>query len=108
MQEVFTAEFVCGPDGLAAAAGAERVCAPSVLAKEATTPFVAAGNGFDRFAELKGMADAAVACYPDLWPRAAVIARLALAWLEHHQPLPPAMAQPVYIRNNVAVKPPSD
>lgn len=108
MQEVFTAEFVCGPGGLAEAASAERVCAPSVLAHEATTPFVAAGNGFERFAELKDMAETAVACYPDLWPHAAVVARLALAWLEHHQPLPPALAQPVYIRNNVAVKPASD
>ncbi len=56
-------------------------------------------------AELKDMADAAVACYPDLWPRASVIARLALGWLEHNQPLPAALAQPVYIRNNVATKP---
>jgi tRNA threonylcarbamoyladenosine biosynthesis protein TsaB len=108
MQEVFTAEFVSGPDGLAEAASAERVCAPSAAACETTTPFVAAGNGFDRFAELKDMAQTAVACYPDLWPRAAVVARLALGWLEHHQALPPALAQPVYIRNNVAVKPSSD
>jgi tRNA threonylcarbamoyladenosine biosynthesis protein TsaB len=108
MQEVFTAEFVCGPGGLAEAASAERVCAPSAVGHLTTVPFVAAGNGFDRFAELKDMADAAVACYPDLWPHATAIARLALAWLEHHQALPPALAQPVYIRNNVAVKPASD
>jgi tRNA threonylcarbamoyladenosine biosynthesis protein TsaB len=105
MQEVFTAEFVSGPDGLAESAGEERVCAPSAVGHLTTGPFIAAGNGFDRFDELKGMADAAIACYPELWPHAAVIARLALGWLEHNQPLPAALAQPVYIRNNVAIKP---
>lgn len=108
MQEVFTAEFLRGPGGLAEAASAERVCAPSVVGRAAQAgPFIAAGNGFDRYPELKDLADAAVARYPDLWPRASVIARLALGWLEHHQPLPAAQAQPVYIRNNVATKPSS-
>lgn len=108
MQEVFTADFVCGPGGLAESASAERVCAPSAVASGTTTPFFAAGNGFDRFTELREMAETAVACYPDLWPHAAVIARLALGWLENNQPLPAALAQPVYIRNNIAVKPTSD
>jgi len=105
MQEVFTGEFVLGPAGLAAAAGAERVCAPSAEVRQAAGPFVAAGNGFARFAELKGVADAAEACYASLLPRASLIARLALGWLEEHEPLPAALAQPVYIRNNVANKP---
>ena len=105
MQEVFTGEFVLGPAGLAVAAGAERVCAPSADVRQAAGPFVAAGNGFARFAELKGLVDAAGACYPSLLPRASLIARLALGWLEEHEPLPAALAQPVYIRNNVAVKP---
>jgi tRNA threonylcarbamoyladenosine biosynthesis protein TsaB len=107
MQEVFTARFACGPGGLVQALGEERVCAPGAVACAASTPFIAAGNGFARYDELQPLIAAAVACYPDLWPRASVVARLALDWLTRHQPLPAAQAQPVYIRNNVAVKPAS-
>jgi hypothetical protein len=34
-----------------------------------------------------------------------MILRLAEGWLATHAPLPAALAQPVYIRNEVAVKP---
>jgi tRNA threonylcarbamoyladenosine biosynthesis protein TsaB len=104
MQEVFTAEFEAGPGGLARPRSEERVCAPSAIAA-APPPLIAAGNGFARFPELAPLCRSAAACYPDLWPRAAMIVRLALAWLESHEPLPAALAQPVYIRNDIAEKP---
>jgi tRNA threonylcarbamoyladenosine biosynthesis protein TsaB len=104
MQQVFTAEFEAGPGGLVRPCGEERVCAPSgILA--AAPPSIAAGNGFARFPELAPLCRSAAACLPDLWPRAAMILRLALAWLESHEPLPAALAQPVYIRNDIAEKP---
>ena len=106
MQEVFTAEFERGPDGLVRAAGEERVCPASAVAA-GPAPFVAAGNGFERFTELEPLCRAARVCLPGLWPRAAMVLRLAEAWLQTHEPLPAALAQPVYIRNDVAEKPAS-
>jgi len=107
MQEVFSAAFERGADGLARAVSEERVSAPPRLTCDTSRPFIAAGNGFERFAELQPAREAAVACYADASPRAAAIARLAEAWLADHDPLPADQAQPVYIRNNVAVKPQS-
>ncbi|MGK2924388.1 MAG: tRNA (adenosine(37)-N6)-threonylcarbamoyltransferase complex dimerization subunit type 1 TsaB, partial [Lysobacterales bacterium] len=104
MQEVFTAEFERGPGGLLRPVGEERVCPASAVAAE-PAPRVAAGNGFERFAELQPLCRAAKVCLPDLWPRAAMVLRLAEAWLQTHDPLPAALAQPVYLRNNVAEKP---
>jgi len=104
MQEVYSAEFSPGPAGIVRLAGEERVCPPSAVTMPARA-FIAAGNGFERFPELGAVADAALACYPQIQPRATVIARLALDWLRDHVPLPAAEAQPVYIRNQVAEPP---
>lgn len=106
MQEVFTGKFELGPDGLVRAAGEERVCPASAVAA-GPAPFVAAGNGFERFTELEPLCRAARVCLPGLWPRAAMVLRLAEAWLQTHDALPAALAQPVYIRNDVAEKPAS-
>lgn len=103
MGEVFTGDFSVAADGLVRALGEERVCAPGELGS-ASGPFVAAGNGFERFEELQAAGALALACYPDIWPRAAMIARLAEGWLRESDPLPAAQAQPVYIRNQVAIK----
>lgn len=108
MQEVFSAPFVTSAAGLVQASGEERVGPPGEVVSPAPGRWIAAGNGFERFTELEAMARDAEACFPDLVPRAAIIARLALAWLESHQPLPAAMAQPVYVRNKVADKPTGD
>lgn len=104
MQEVFTAEFTVGPGGVVQPCGEERVCAPSAILA-APPPLIAAGNAFARFPELAPLGRSAAACFPDLWPRATLILRLAEAWLETHVPLPAALAQPVYIRNDIAEKP---
>jgi tRNA threonylcarbamoyladenosine biosynthesis protein TsaB len=104
MQEVFTAEFERGPGGLLRPVGEERVCPASAVAAE-PAPMVAVGNGFERFAELQPLCRAARVCLPELWPRAAMVLRLAETWLQTHDPLPAALAQPVYLRNNVAEKP---
>ena len=103
MGEVFSGDFSVAGDGLVKATGDERVCAPGDLAC-GSGPFVAAGNGFERFDELQALGRSALACYPDIWPRAAMIARLAKGWLRDSKPLPASQAQPVYIRNQVAIK----
>lgn len=108
MQEVFSGEFGLDEQGLVTALGEERVGPPAALESLSGPgqPYVAAGNGFARFAELAAAGRQALACYDDLWPRAATVALLAAAWLREFEALPPALAQPVYIRNQVAIKPP--
>ena len=105
MQEVFTANFRRGDDGIVVASGEERVCSPGVVSALEDGPFIAAGNGFERYGELRPLADEASECHPDIWPRAEWVCKLALRWLESNEPLPAGLAQPVYIRNDVASKP---
>jgi tRNA A37 threonylcarbamoyladenosine modification protein TsaB len=107
MQEVYTANFQRRGDGFVMAAGEERVCSPGLVNAAENGPFIAAGNGFDRFDELRPLAAKAVECHPDTWPRAGVICNLALKWLESNEPLTAGLAQPVYVRNKVASKPAS-
>jgi tRNA threonylcarbamoyladenosine biosynthesis protein TsaB len=107
MQEVYTANFELGEDGLVKPSSAERVCSPGLVIP-AGGPFIAAGNGFDRFEELQAMAVNAVACHGDIWPRAEIICQMAIQWLKSNKPLPAGLAQPVYVRNQVASKPAPD
>jgi tRNA threonylcarbamoyladenosine biosynthesis protein TsaB len=107
MREVFCGEFQADPvDGVRPLAP-ERVCAPGAAWPQVSAgeAYVAAGNGFARFEQLRPAAEAAAARFPELWPRAACVARLAEAWLRDHEPLPPERAQPVYLRDDVADKP---
>jgi tRNA threonylcarbamoyladenosine biosynthesis protein TsaB len=103
MGEVFHGEFFKGPGGTVAAAGDEGVSAPGDLSMAG--PWIAAGNGFERFEALAGLAREAIFCRPDAWPRASAVLQLAHAWLLENEALPAGMAQPVYIRNNVAERP---
>ena len=105
MQEVYTANFQRGGDGFVIAPSEEQVCSPGLVSVPEDGPFIAAGNGFDRFEELRPLASRASECHPDIWPRAGMICKLALKWLESNEPLTAGLAQPVYVRNNVASKP---
>jgi len=108
MQEVYTANFSCGKNGIVVPEGNERVCDPALVQPADTGQFIAAGNGFERFEALALLAAAAAESHPEIQPRAETISRLALDWLGSHEPLPAAMAQPVYVRNQVASKPETD
>jgi len=105
MQEVYTANFQRRDDGFVMASSEEQVCSPSLVSVPEDGLFIAAGNGFDRFDELQPLAAKAAECHVDIWPRASVICKLALKWLESNEPLTAGLAQPVYVRNNVASKP---
>ncbi|MBT8050524.1 MAG: tRNA (adenosine(37)-N6)-threonylcarbamoyltransferase complex dimerization subunit type 1 TsaB [Gammaproteobacteria bacterium] len=103
MAEVFHAVFRVGQDRLVTPVGPERVGPPKdVVLGESS---IAAGNGFDRYEDLANRARGARACMADAWPRASAVLKLASAWLDDNEPLTAAMAQPVYLRNNVADKP---
>jgi len=105
MQEVYTANYNLGEDGIVMLSGEERVCEPAAVSAPAPGPFIAAGNGFERFPELEALASQAAVCMPQLQPRAETVCRLALDWLSRNEALPAHMAQPVYVRNDVAKKP---
>jgi len=107
MQEVYSCSFLPDERGLVRAGGEEVVCSPGALAIAGDESFLAVGNGFERFAELESLAGRAEHFYPAIWPRAAMISKLAQDWLNANDALPAAMAQPVYIRNKVAEKPTS-
>lgn len=106
MQEVFYGQFKRGVNGFVASLGEEVVCAPQAV-DFCGNDFIAAGNGYERFAELSGLRDRATQCFPGIWPRASAVLKLAQVWLQDNEPLPAAQAQPVYIRNDVASKPAS-
>ncbi len=108
MDEVFHAAFERDARGFATALGEEAVAAPETVAAPVGRPFVAAGNGFARYAALQALSGRALSVHADLWPRAAAVLRLAQRWLEDHEPLPAERAQPVYVRNTVAQKPAAD
>jgi tRNA threonylcarbamoyladenosine biosynthesis protein TsaB len=105
MQEVYTADFELDVDGYVIPSGGERVCPPSQVRPEDPGGACAVGNGFEVYPELEELAGLMNICLPDCWPRASTVSRLASRWLESNKPLPAERAQPVYIRNQVAVKP---
>jgi len=112
MQEVYTANFEVDADGFVIPSGEEKVCPPDDVHPEAegvrpdgAVEVCAAGNGFELYPELEKLAGELGFCIPDCWPRASAISYLAARWLESNKPLPAAQAQPVYIRNQVAIKP---
>ena len=107
MQQVYHCDFRLQAGRIVALAP-ERVCAPEELSDTPGEAFIAAGNGFERFEKLEKQSGHAVQSFPQLLPRASMTARLAMDWLQENEPLPAALAQPVYIRNEVAVKPTRD
>jgi tRNA threonylcarbamoyladenosine biosynthesis protein TsaB len=105
MQEVYWTWATRGPDGLAVAAGPERVGPPDTvqLPSELSGALVAAGRGFAVWPQLAprlGVAGEAVQA--QLLPRAREIARLAVPQWLRGAAVGPEEAQPTYLRDDVA------
>jgi tRNA threonylcarbamoyladenosine biosynthesis protein TsaB len=94
-----------GANGLVDLISREQVCPPAAVRVDEPRVVCGAGNGFERYPELTQLGTSLALCLPDCWPRAGAVCRLAAEWLKHHQPVPAAQAQPVYIRDKVADKP---
>jgi tRNA threonylcarbamoyladenosine biosynthesis protein TsaB len=105
MQEVYTSNFEVDVDGFVIPSGEELVCPPGKVCTEDAAGVCAAGNGLEIYPELEKLAGELGHCMPDCWPRAGAVSRLASRWLENNKPLRAEQAQPVYIRNQVAIKP---
>jgi tRNA threonylcarbamoyladenosine biosynthesis protein TsaB len=106
MGEVYWAGFTA-TDGHAAAATAESVDRPEIMMATAqawlgNAPAGGAGSGFAAFPALAPLAAQLQPMLADARPRAREIAALA-AHDGMAAAVPPEQAQPVYVRNNVAV-----
>jgi tRNA threonylcarbamoyladenosine biosynthesis protein TsaB len=105
MSEVFHGSFQMDPNGVLTTLSSERVEAPGNVTADEPENTIGAGNGFDRYDELKRSGQTLAAVESELLPSATALLYLAEQWLLVNDPLPPAEAQPVYVRNHVADKP---
>jgi len=105
MDEVFTGVFQINENGVMQPVSAERVCPPADIKAPALAEIVAIGNGFERYAALTALAAQLQGVRPDVWPKASSVLLLAQEWLKTNEPLAAELAQPVYLRDDVAKKP---
>jgi tRNA threonylcarbamoyladenosine biosynthesis protein TsaB len=104
MNEVFTGMFEDDGNGIMKAVGAEKVCSPADIQLPVNAETHGVGIGFERYEGLDTLATGLVAVHTDCWPKASCVIELAQDWLATHDALPAELAQPVYLRNNVAKK----
>ena len=103
MNEVYWGLFTCNhATRLVTAASAERVGAPTTVDVGLAPPTVAAGTGFGAYPELTAVFGGIV-IHPGTLPRATEIALLGEAALRAGEGRPAHEAQPVYLRDQVAV-----
>jgi tRNA threonylcarbamoyladenosine biosynthesis protein TsaB len=104
MNEVYWSRFEVTPDGLVSPTAPERVDRPEAVDPGDATVF--AGTGFGAYPQLLAGRTAA-AVHSAARPDARDIAQLAASQLRAGKGQPPQRAQPVYLRDQVAVvKPP--
>jgi tRNA threonylcarbamoyladenosine biosynthesis protein TsaB len=104
MKEVFTGAFETNDNGIMIPVAVEKVCPPEDVQLPVGSGFYGIGVGFDRYEALGPLAERLSGLRPDIWPRAASVIKLAEDWLKTNEPLSAEQAQPVYLRDNVAIK----
>lgn len=102
MGEVYWTTFEWGAAGLVVAQAEEQVGRPEMVTAEAALLTKAAGTGFRAYPALMN-AYVNLTLHADMLPRATEIALLGEADLVAGRGKPAAEAQPVYVRDNVAV-----
>lgn len=112
MREVYCGAFDRAPDGSAAGADQERVIGPQAVRLPRAwqgvdrAALLGAGSGFAAYPPLReALAGQLGQVRERLWPRAAEIARLAVAEVSAARTLAPEEALPVYLRDDVAQAP---
>ncbi len=101
MHEVYVAAYRCTAEGV------EEVAAPAVLKPDAVTlpasgVWIGCGNGFSTYPDLLRGQLAEVRA--DIHPHARSVARLALARFQAGEGGPAESAEPLYVRDKVALK----
>jgi tRNA threonylcarbamoyladenosine biosynthesis protein TsaB len=103
MGEVYWATFGCDPtSGLVVETGPERVGPPGTVIPSVASINVLAGTGFGAYPQIAA-AFSGGTVYSDVLPRAREVALLGEVELRAGRGLPAAQAQPVYVRDQVAV-----
>ena len=105
MNEVFHCTYAVDVLGSLQELSPEEVSPPSSVHAIDPGSTTAAGNGFERYPELGALGRGFRGVHASLQPMASALLPLAEHWLRMHPPLPAAQAQPVYVRNQVAIKP---
>lgn len=84
--------------------GDERVCTPAAAPPVAAGDWVAAGSGWAAYADvlMPRFGKQVVRVLPDIEPRAADVARIAIGEYQRGHLKKPEEAVPVYLRDNVA------
>lgn len=105
MGGIYTGSYVA-TDGLMSLRGREVLCAPAEIDLPGFLEWTGAGTGWQGHGEaLKLRLGARVThIYPEIWPQAASIARLAVADFVEGLAVSAEQAQPVYLRDDVAKK----
>ena len=104
MNEVFTGTFEINDNGIMMPVGGERVCAAEDVQLPVNSDTHGIGIGFERYPVLTRLARGLAGLQVDIWPKASSVLELAQEWLKTNEALPAEQAQPVYLRDNVAVK----
>ena len=105
MNEVFTGTFAVNSNGIMEPVSIEKVCAPEDVDLAESTETHGIGIGFERYPVLMQAADRLAAVHTDIWPKATSVIALAKEWLKHNEAISAELAQPVYLRNDIAQKP---
>lgn len=107
MQEVYWAAYRRDDAGLARLQGDEMVCAPAAVPRPPPGRWVGAGSGWAAYGEAlrQRCGEAVAGVLPECRPQARDIALLAAPVVAGGEALPPELALPVYLRDQVAEKP---
>jgi tRNA threonylcarbamoyladenosine biosynthesis protein TsaB len=107
MQQVYWGAFVRGGDGLIGPADNERVCGPADVPLPEGQGWTGAGSGWDQYSEaLRSRLGGRLSDWrPQTHPHARDLAVLAAAAFDRGRAVPAEQALPVYLRDNVAIKP---
>ncbi len=103
MGEVYWCLFRSGESGLMEPAGGEAVCPPQALSPPRMEVAAGCGSGWQRYRESLAarLGGPPAILEAEALPRAADLARLAVAAFESGTALAPEQAQPRYLRNRV-------
>jgi tRNA threonylcarbamoyladenosine biosynthesis protein TsaB len=103
--EVYWGCYVKTGDDVMTLQGSECVCAPDAVPESGQDDWVGVGGGWSAYGEqlMQRLGERVVRLMPDLEPRAADVARLAVHDFHQGVSVRPEEAVPVYLRNNVAV-----
>jgi tRNA threonylcarbamoyladenosine biosynthesis protein TsaB len=104
MSEVFTGSFSVDSGVIMKPVSKERVCRPEDVQPNGDNEVFGLGAGFARYPALQELSGSLAGILPDTWPTASSVIELARDWLGHNEPLAAELAQPVYLRDNVAKK----